>query len=158
MFGRYNLFSLISTPSPVWSSPAVHHPPGRRSSTWRRRLLPGFRHTSCALPLCLFLRKTRVCWPVSKGSIGQTSHSVRVSTDHNNWQYHHLVFDLFGCVSEEDWGVGVTGAHLGLRPLQGWEEGGVQQGWFGMADPWSYITGHPEVGVLDEDRYKHMSL
>lgn len=63
----------------------------------------------------------------------------------------HLVLDLLGCVGEEDGGVGVTGAHLGLRPLQGGEEGGVQQGWFGVANPWSYITGHPEVRVLDAD-------
>lgn len=26
----------------------------------------------------------------------------------------------------------------------------MQQGWFGIVDPWSYITGHPEVRILDE--------
>lgn len=62
----------------------------------------------------------------------------------------HLVFNLLWCVSEENGGVGITGTHLGLRALQGWEESGVQQSWFGIADPWSYITGHPEVRILDE--------
>lgn len=66
----------------------------------------------------------------------------------NRSKEQHLVFDLLGCVSEEDRWVGVAGAHLSLRPLQGREESGVQQGWFEEADPWSDITGHPEVGVL----------
>ena len=35
----------------------------------------------------------------------------------------HLGLDLLGRVREEDGGVGVTGAHLGLGPLQGREEG-----------------------------------
>ncbi|KAG7224162.1 hypothetical protein INR49_019897 [Caranx melampygus] len=43
-----------------------------------------------------------------------------------------------------------------LQRKEGWEEGGVQQCWFGIADPWSYITGHPEIlfiiGHLDHQR------
>ena len=62
------------------------------------------------------------------------------------WQY--LVLDLLGGVSEEDGGVGITGAHLGLGPLQGGEEGGMQQGRFRIADPGGHVAGHPEVRVL----------
>lgn len=60
----------------------------------------------------------------------------------------HLVFDLLGGVGEEDGGVCVTGTHLGLGPLQCGEEGGMQQGRFGVANPGGHVTGHPEVGVL----------
>lgn len=60
----------------------------------------------------------------------------------------HLGLDLLGCVREEDGGVGVAGAHLGLGPLQGREEGRVQEGWLGVADPWGHVPGHPEVWVL----------
>lgn len=28
----------------------------------------------------------------------------------------------------------------------------MQQGWFGIVYPWSYITGHPEVGILRSER------
>ena len=60
----------------------------------------------------------------------------------------HLGLDLLGRVCEEDGGVGVASAHLGLGPLQGREEGRVQEGWLGVADPGGHIPGHPEVWVL----------
>lgn len=60
----------------------------------------------------------------------------------------HLGLDLLGRVREEDGGVGVAGAHFGLGPLQGREEGRVQQGWFGVPDPGGYVPRHPEVRVL----------
>ena len=60
----------------------------------------------------------------------------------------HLGLDLLGRVREEDGGVGVAGAHLGLGPLQGGEEGRVQQGWLRVADPGGHVSGHPEVWVL----------
>lgn len=62
----------------------------------------------------------------------------------------HLGLDLLGSVCEEDGGVGVAGTHFGLGPLQGGEEGGVQQGWFRIADPGGDISRHPEVRVLGE--------
>lgn len=62
----------------------------------------------------------------------------------------YLGFDLFGGVCEEDRGIGIAGAHLGLRALQGREERGVQQRWFGVADPGSHVSGHPEVRILWE--------
>ena len=58
------------------------------------------------------------------------------------------MFNFFGCVSEEDGGGGVTGTHLGLRPLQGWEEGRVEQSRFVEAKPRGHITCHAEIGVL----------
>lgn len=60
----------------------------------------------------------------------------------------HLGLDLLGRVGKEDGGVGVAGAHLGLGPLQGGEEGRVQQGWFRIADPGGDVPRHPEVRVL----------
>lgn len=60
----------------------------------------------------------------------------------------HLVFNLLGRVREEDGRVGVAGAHLGLGALQGGEEGRVQQGWFGVADPGGDVSRHPEVRIL----------
>lgn len=60
----------------------------------------------------------------------------------------HLGLDLLGGVREEDGGVGVAGAHLGLGPLQSGEEGGVQQGWFRVADPGGDVSCHPEVWIL----------
>lgn len=60
----------------------------------------------------------------------------------------HLGLDLLGRVREEDGGVGVAGAHFGLGPLQGGEEGRVQQGWFGVSNPGGYVPCHPEVRVL----------
>ena len=42
------------------------------------------------------------------------------------WAWHYLIFDLLGGVCEEYGRVGVTGTHLGLGPLQGGEEGGMQ--------------------------------
>ena len=59
-----------------------------------------------------------------------------------------LVFNFFGCVGEEDGGGGVAGTHLGLRPLQSWEEGGVEQSWFVEAKSRGHITCHAEIGVL----------
>lgn len=64
----------------------------------------------------------------------------------------HLGLDLLGGVCEEDGRVGVAGAHLGLGPLQGWEEGGVQQGWFRVANPGGDVSCHPEVRILGEER------
>lgn len=60
----------------------------------------------------------------------------------------HLGLDLLGRVGEEDGGVGIAGTHLGLCALQGREEGRVQQGWFGIADPRGHVPRHSEVGVL----------
>ena len=59
-----------------------------------------------------------------------------------------LVFNFFGWVGEEDGGGGVAGTHLGLRPLQGWEEGGMEQSRFVEAKPRGHITCHAEIGVL----------
>lgn len=63
-------------------------------------------------------------------------------------QLKHLVLYLLRCVRQEYGGVGIAGAHFRLRPLQGREEGRVQQCWLWITDPWSDITGHPEIGVL----------
>jgi hypothetical protein len=68
----------------------------------------------------------------------------------------HLGLDLLGRVSEEDGGVGVTGTHLGLGPLQSREEGRVQQSWLRISNPGGDIPCHPKVRVLwgeglDED-------
>lgn len=60
----------------------------------------------------------------------------------------HLGLDLLGCVGEEDGGVGVTGTHFGLGPLQGGEEGRVQQGWLRIANPRGDVSRHPEVRIL----------
>lgn len=60
----------------------------------------------------------------------------------------HLVLDLLGRVREEDGGVGVAGTHFGLGPLQRREEDGVEQRWFGVADPGGDVPRHPEVRVL----------
>lgn len=56
-------FPSSDLPSPVWSFAAVHHPPRRKSGTWRRHQHQGFHRASCALPLCPFLPKTHACWP-----------------------------------------------------------------------------------------------
>lgn len=64
----------------------------------------------------------------------------------------HLGLDLLGGVCEEDGRVGVAGAHLGLGPLEGGEEGRVQQGWFGVADPGGDVSCHPEVRILRGER------
>lgn len=63
-----------------------------------------------------------------------------------------LGLDLLGRVCEEDGGVGITGTHFGLGPLQGREEGRVQQGWFRVADPGGHIPRHSEIRVLGERR------
>ena len=59
-----------------------------------------------------------------------------------------LVFNFLGCVSEEDGRGWVTGAHLRLWSLQGWEEGRVEQGRFVEAKPRGHITCHTEIGIL----------
>ena len=61
----------------------------------------------------------------------------------------HLVLDLLGCVGKEDGGRGITGTHLGLGPLQSWEERGVEQSRLGEAQAGSHITRHAEVGILE---------
>ena len=55
---------------------------------------------------------------------------------------------LVGRVREEDGGVRVRGGHLGLGPLEGGEEGGVDEGRFEESKTRSNISGHPEVGIL----------
>lgn len=60
----------------------------------------------------------------------------------------HLVLDLLGRVCQEDGGVGVAGAHLGLSALKRREERGVKQSGFKIADPRSHIPRHPEIWIL----------
>lgn len=74
-----------------------------------------------------------------------------------------LGLDLLGCVSEEDGGGWVAGAHLGLRALQCREEGGVDEGRFVIAEARSDVSGHAEVGILKQkvhepSKTKHKTL
>lgn len=59
------------------------------------------------------------------------------------------MLDLFHGVCEEYGCVWVTSTHLGLRALQCWEEGGVQEGRLGVTEAWGHIPGHTEVRILD---------
>ncbi len=70
----------------------------------------------------------------------------------------HLVLDLFGRVGQEDGGVGVAGAHLGLSSLQRREEGGVKQSRFGKTDPRSHVPRHPEIRVLRSNQFQNHIL
>lgn len=68
--------------------------------------------------------------------------------EHYSEDEEHLVLDLFGRVGQEDGGVGLAGAHLGLSSLQRREEGGVKQSRLRITDPRSHVPRHPEVRVL----------
>lgn len=68
-------------------------------------------------------------------------------------QMPYLVFDLLGCVREEDGGVGVTCTHFGLCSLESWKECGVEQGWLRITNPWGDISGHSEVRILEQYGY-----
>ena len=47
---------------PVWSPPAWHHPPGRRSGTGRRCPHHSCLPSPCAPPLMFRLPRRRTCW------------------------------------------------------------------------------------------------
>ena len=59
-----------------------------------------------------------------------------------------LILDLLGRVGEKDGRVGVGAAHLGLRPLQGRDEGGVDEGRLRVPEARRHVPGHPEVRIL----------
>ena len=60
----------------------------------------------------------------------------------------HLLFDLFGGVSEKDGRGRITGAHLGVGALQCWEKDRVEEGWLGKVQSRRHISSHAEIGVL----------
>lgn len=63
-------------------------------------------------------------------------------------QTTNLMFNLLHCVSEENGGVRIRCAHLGLRALQGWEEAGVEQCWLVKAKLRGNISRHTKIGIL----------
>lgn len=62
------------------------------------------------------------------------------------------MLNLLRCVGKEDGGCGVAGTHLGLRPLQCWEERGVEKCRLVEPQAGSHITRHAKVGILAWER------
>ncbi len=106
---------------------------------------------------------TRLFCRIAPNFVAHDFHIFCLDTDHENYTcslhvHHtsrvrasvaHLVFDLLHGVCEEDGGGGVTGTHLGLGALQGWEERGVEESGLGKAQARRHVSRHTEVRVLD---------